>query len=147
MDSLQIIGYSGGSSAANYDLTTQLGFIVMLANRTGSCVPLLFRSYKARRVVRSALAAELIAFVEFLDAIQNFAFGEELRSMHHQSEIFFESYTDNKSLLYVISKGTRKSEKRLMLHISAAREGFREKEICDIGFVRTARNLADVLTK
>ena len=56
-------------------------------------------------------------------------------------------FTDNKSLFDVISKGSRTSEKRTMLDIAAAREGFKEKVISDIGFVRSSRNLADGLTK
>ncbi len=34
-----------------------------------------------------------------------------------------------------------------MLKIAAAREGFRDKVISDIGFVRSSQNLADGLTK
>lgn len=56
-------------------------------------------------------------------------------------------FTESKSLFDVISKGSRTSEKRLMLDIAAAREGFRDKLIFDIGFVRSNINLADRLTK
>ncbi len=35
----------------------------------------------------------------------------------------------------------------MMLDIAAAREGFRDKVISDIGFVRSSHNLADGLTK
>ena len=55
--------------------------------------------------------------------------------------------TDSKSLFDVISKGSRASEKRMMLDIAAAREGFKEKTISDIGFVRSSQNIADGLTK
>ena len=39
------------------------------------------------------------------------------------------------------------SEKRLMLDVASAREGFIKHEISDIGFGRTSNNLADGLTK
>ena len=55
--------------------------------------------------------------------------------------------TDSKSLFDIISKGTRTSEKRIMLDIHAAREGYRTREISNIGFVRSSSNLADGLTK
>ena len=55
--------------------------------------------------------------------------------------------TDSKSLLDVISKGSRTSEKRMMLDIAAAREGFRDKVISDIGFMRSSLNNAEGLTK
>eukprot|EP00171_Calliarthron_tuberculosum_P022574 IDg22574t1 len=34
-----------------------------------------------------------------------------------------------------------------MLDVAVAREGYRKKEISDIGFVRSSHNLADGLTK
>ncbi len=55
--------------------------------------------------------------------------------------------TDSKSLFDVISNGTRTSEKRMMLEIAAAREGYRRKDISNIGFFRSSKNLADCLTK
>lgn len=35
----------------------------------------------------------------------------------------------------------------MMLDISAAREGFKDKNISDIGFVRSSQNIADGFTK
>ena len=35
----------------------------------------------------------------------------------------------------------------MMLDIAAAREGFKSKEISNIGFVRSSHNIADGLTK
>lgn len=55
--------------------------------------------------------------------------------------------TDSRTLFDVISKGTRTSEKRLMLDVASAREGFRRMEISDIGFIRSSHNLADGLIK
>jgi len=55
--------------------------------------------------------------------------------------------TDSKNLFDVISKGSKTFEKRTMIHIAAAREGFRDKVISDIGLVRTNNNIADSLTK
>lgn len=56
-------------------------------------------------------------------------------------------FTDSKCLFDVIWKGSRTSEKRIMLDIAAAREGFCDKTISDIGFVRSNHNIADGLTK
>lgn len=56
-------------------------------------------------------------------------------------------FTDNKSLFDVISESSQTSKKRSMLDIATAREGFREKLISGIGFVRGNANLADRLTK
>lgn len=55
--------------------------------------------------------------------------------------------TDSKSLFDMISKGYRTSENRKILEIAAAREGFNNKTISDIGFIRSTANIADDLTK
>lgn len=55
--------------------------------------------------------------------------------------------TDSKSLFDIIHKGSRTAEKRLMIDIAIAREGYRLGQISDIGFIRSGQNLADHLTK
>ena len=55
--------------------------------------------------------------------------------------------TDSKCLFNIIGKSSRTSEKRLMLDISATRQAYKHKQISNIGFVRSERNLADGLTK
>lgn len=142
---LRTAGSSDASLSSNYDMTSQLGYIILLADATGACFPLQFRCYKPHRVVRSALPEQLIAFAEMVDAAYTLA--EEPRSMHPVSDVHLKLYTDNKSLFDVTSKGSRTSEKRLMVNIDAAREGCRKMEIWDIGFVKTPHNFADGITK
>ena len=55
--------------------------------------------------------------------------------------------TDSKSLFDIISKGSRTNEKRVMLDIHAAREGYKAHDISNIGFVRSEQKTADGLTK
>ena len=55
--------------------------------------------------------------------------------------------TDSKSLFEVVSKDSRTSEKRMMLDIAAAREGFKIKTISDITFIQSSQNIADGLTE
>eukprot|EP00171_Calliarthron_tuberculosum_P022337 IDg22337t1 len=90
-------------------------------DKDGRAVMIDFKSYKYKRVVRSAMGGEVIAFSDLLD-----------RAAKLSSEL---------------GEGSRTSEKIMMLDIAAAREGFRDKTISDIGFVRSASNLADGLTK
>ena len=87
------------------------------------------------------MEAEVIAFADMFDIA--FTMAEELRSINSRSTVPVKLYTDNKSLFDVVSRGPRKSEKRLMTDISAAREGFKTHYISDIGFV----HIADGLTK
>lgn len=145
LETLQVIGYSDASFCNNVDLTSQLGYIIFVGDGSGNVIPIQFKSYKARRVVRSAMAAELIGFADMFDYV--FTLAEELRTLCPHSAVPVKLYTDNKGLFDIISKGTRTAEKRLMLDIAAAREGFRKHEISDIGLVRSEDNIADGLTK
>ena len=90
------------------------------------------------------MAGEVIAFSDLFDVAVTLA--AELKSLLLQP-VSVQLFTDSKSLFDVFSKGSRTSEKRMMLDIAAAREGFREKVISDIGFVRKSDNVADGLTK
>jgi len=144
METIKVVGFADASFANNYDLSTQLGHIVFLCDSAGNAAPIAFKSYKSRRVVRSAMAGEVIAFSDMFDVAVTLA--EELRTIYNRT-IPLHLLTDSKALFDIISKGSRTSEKRMMLDIAAAREGFRDRIISDIGFVRSSDNLADGLTK
>eukprot|EP00171_Calliarthron_tuberculosum_P016586 IDg16586t1 len=90
------------------------------------------------------MGGEVIAFSDLFDRAATLS--SELGDVYGKP-IPVQLLTDSKSLFDVISKGSKTSEKRMMLDIAAAREGFRDKTISDIGFVRSASNLADGLTK
>lgn len=141
---LKIVGFSDASFANNYDLSSQLGYIIFLGNRSDTVVPLVFRSYKARRISHSAMSGEVIAFSDMFDYA--IAISKDIAKLLGRT-IPIQLLTDSKSLFDVISKGSRTSEKRMMLDIAAAREGFRDKIISGIGFIRSSTNVADGLTK
>ena len=65
--SMKVVGFSDSSFANNRDLSTQLGHIVFITDASGRCAPISFKSYKARRIVRSAIAGEIIAFSDMSD--------------------------------------------------------------------------------
>ena len=107
--------------------------------------PIYFMSYKARRVTRSVMAAEVIAFSDMFDTAYNFS--RELKEILGGRTVPVKPFTDNNYLFDLISKGSRTSEKRSILDIACAREGFMAHDISDIGFVRSRDNVADGLTK
>lgn len=141
---VKVVGYSDASFANNHDLSTQLGYIILLVDGMDNSVPLVFKSYKSRRITRSAMAGEVIAFADMSDAAVTI--NKELSSILGHI-VPLQLLTDSKCLFDVISKGSRTSEKRLMLDIAVAREQFRVSDVSDIGLVRSASNLADGLTK
>lgn len=67
LNSVRIVGNSDAASANNADINSQLGRIILLMNGTDSAIPVIFKSYKSRRVARSVLSAEVIAFADLFD--------------------------------------------------------------------------------
>lgn len=144
LDTLRIVGYSDGSFSNNTDLSSQLGYLILLMDHTGRAVPIYYKSYKSRRITRSPMAAEVIAFSDMFDVAGSLSM--DLKSVLGRS-IHVQLLTDSKCLFDVISKGSRTSEKRVMLDIAAAKEGFKDRLISDIGLVRSKENIADGFTK
>ena len=141
---LRNVGYSDATFANNPDLTSQLGRIILLMDKTDSAIPVTFKSYKSRRVTRSVLSAEVIAFADLFD--DAFALRSQMEQATNRA-VPMHLMTDSKSLFDIISKGSRTSEKRIMLDIHSARQAYQAQEISNIGFVRSCDNLADGLTK
>lgn len=54
--------FTDSSFANNRDLSTKMGFIIMLEDDTGRANVLHYSSYKSKRVVRSVLECEIYAF-------------------------------------------------------------------------------------
>ena len=117
---------------------------MLLADTSCSATPLIFKSYKSRRVAPSVLAAKIIAFSDIFD--DSFALQHQLQQAM-QIKIPIHLMTDSKCLFDVVSKGSRTAERRLMIDIASFCEAYQLKEIGNIGFVRSDHNLADGLNK
>ncbi len=76
---LQAVGFSDASFANDYDLTSQLGHIVFITDGEGNAAPIQFKSYKARCVTHSVMAAEVIAFSDAFDV--GYTLATELSSL------------------------------------------------------------------
>lgn len=144
LNTLRIIGFSDPSFANNRDLSSQLGHIFFLGDASNRSIPISLKSYEARRINRPAMYVEVISFSDmFYIALE---LSQGLKPMLEKS-VPVHLMTDRRRLFDVVSKGSRTSEKPMMLDIAAAREAFREKIITDIGLVRSQHNVADGLTK
>ena len=112
-DTLRVIGFSDSSFANNADQSS----ICLLGDHTGAVVPINFKSYKSGRVTRSSMAGEVIAFSDLFDVATTLA--NELELILSR-KVPVQLFTYSKSLFDVISKGSRTSEKRMMLDICRA---------------------------
>ncbi len=95
-------------------------------------MPIHFTSYKSKRVVRSAIAGEVIAFSDLFDVV--ITLSAEMALIIGR-KVPVQLLTNSKSLFDVISKGTRTRRRRLCwASLPLAR---------DIDFVRSSQNLAN----
>lgn len=60
--------YSDSTYANNSDLSSQLGFVILLSDKFSICNAITFSSHKSRYIVRSVLGGEVYAFAYSFDA-------------------------------------------------------------------------------
>lgn len=142
--SLVIRAYSDSSFANNEDQKSQLGFIILLCDKFNNCNILHYNSYKAKRINRSVLGAEVYAFADAFDYA--FTLKHDLEEIL-QSQVPLQILTDSKSLFDIITKSSTTTERRLMIDIKSVREGYENFDISDVGFIRSEHNPADSFTK
>ena len=63
-DDVRIVGDSDAAYSNNRDLMSQLGRVILLMDRSDIAIPVSFESYKSRRITRSVLSTETIAFAD-----------------------------------------------------------------------------------
>lgn len=71
-DSVQIFVFADSRFASNADMTSQLGFVIGLWDKNKEANIVHYSSFKAKRVDRSVLAAELFALVHAVDFASTF---------------------------------------------------------------------------
>ncbi len=82
---------------------------MFITDGEGNAAPIYFKSYKARRVTRSVMAVEVIAFSDAFDV--GYTLATELSGLLGR-KVPLILLTDSKSLFDVISKGTPDLGKR-----------------------------------
>ncbi len=68
IDTAEIHVFADASFATNNDLSSQLGYVILLIDDKGNCSFLSWSASKCKRVTRSVLAAELYALAHGFDA-------------------------------------------------------------------------------
>lgn len=142
--SLQLRVYSDASYSNNEDKSSQLGYIIFLMDKHNRCQPLFWSSHKSKRVSRSVLGSETMAFADAFDMAYVIKYDLQLML---GKVIPISMMTDSLSLFDVITKSTITTERRLMIDIKAAKESYQKNEIQDIAYIRSENNPADAITK
>lgn len=142
--SIHLRVYSDAAFATNEDLSSQLGYIVIITDKSDRCHILDFSSKKSKRAVRSIMGGKTYAFMDAFDAA--FTLRTDMaRTLGRKLKVY--AYTDSKQLFDAITKGKRTLEKRLSIDIAAARHAYMKFEIARIGLVHGDSNPADGLRK
>ena len=144
VNSLSLFVYSDSSYANNHNGTSQLGYVVFLTDDSQRCQPLAWSSHKSKRVTRSVLGSEKMAFADAFDMY--YVVKRELERLFGRN-IPLTMVTDSLALFDVITRASITAEKRLMIDLGTVKGAYKRREIEKMGFIRTAFNPADALTK
>ena len=152
-----------GSFANNKDLSSQIGYEIILANETpqpktdsynqdrtfqlnGNLVH--YSSTKSKRVTRSVLASEIYGMVSGVDMA--IAINSTLKTMLNELHLPptpIVVCTDSYSLYECLVKLGTTKEKRLMIDIMALRQSYERRELTEIRWINGQDNPADAMTK
>jgi hypothetical protein len=144
IQSLKLLVYTDASFANNANLTSQLGYIVVLSDDSGSASIINYQSSKSRRVARSSMASETLAFSHGFDSA--FLLRHDLERVLGQT-IPMVMFTDSKALFDILTRNKSSTERRLMVDVAAAREAYHDFVISNVGLIKSEHNPADGLTK
>lgn len=144
-----------GSFANNRDLSSQIGFVIVLANEItedfkftlkGNIIH--YSSTKSKRVTRSVLASEIYGMVGGVDMA--YALSTTLKMITNKlklPEIRTMVCTDSYSLYECLVKLGTTKEKRLMIDLMALRQSYERRELYEVRWINGIDNPADSMTK
>jgi hypothetical protein len=147
--------FANGSFANNKNLSSQLGFLILLINemRESSFFELVsnivhWSSIKCKRVTRSVLASEIYGMMNGVNI--GIALATILRLIIDQlrlPEIPLIICTDSYLLYECIMKLGTTQEKRLIIDVMFLRQSYERRKITEIRWIHNQDNPANALTK
>ena len=142
--SLELVVFTDASFANNQDLSSQIGYVLVLADSTGNANVLHWSSTKCKRVTRSVLASELYGMAHGFDM------GASVKSTVDrmlEMNLPLVICTDSKSLYECLVKLGTTQEKRLMIDVMCLRQAYERREIAQVRWINGESNPADAMTK
>ena len=143
-DSLRLVAFTDGSFANLKDYSSQIGYVIALADKDNNANVLHWSSTKCKRVTRSVLASELYAMTSGFDMAS--CLKATLEGILH-TPIPLVVCTDSKSLFDCLVKLGTTNEKRLMIDLMALRQSYERREIAEVKWIKGNTNPADAMTK
>jgi hypothetical protein len=156
LSTAKLFVFVDGSFANNKDLSSQIGFLIILGNEeqppdssfllTGNVIH--WSSTKAKRVTKSVLASEILAMSDGADKAYVIASTiSQVTTKLGMPKVPIIVCTDSYSLYECLVKLGTTKEKRLMIDIMALREAYETREILEVRWINGEDNPADPFTK
>ena len=142
--SLKLIVFTDSSFANNRDLSSQIGYVIVLADSENRANVIHWSSVKCKRITRSVLASELYGMTNGFDI------GASLKATIDkilQIDVPLVLCTDSKSLYECLVKLGTTQEKRLMIDVLCLRQSYERREITEVKWIDGNSNPADTMTK
>ncbi|KAM4067548.1 cwf18 domain containing protein [Hirsutella rhossiliensis] len=146
LESAKIFVFTDGSFANNKDLSSQIGFVIIIANETAQSTDsfsirgniLHWSSTKCKRVTRSVLASEIYGLTSGFDLA--FVIKQTVNTIAQRLDL--KQIRSSFAQIHIASM-----KKRLMIDIMALRQAYESRDIAEIRWVNGADNPADAMTK
>lgn len=144
LDTTSLVVFSDAGLAGNFDLSSQIGFVIALVDGNGKANLLDYSSRKCRRITHSSLAGEIMALTAGFDAA--FAIRHDLERITNRT-FPLQVMTDSKGLFDMVTKSSYSAERSLMIDLATIRESYGRREIDEIAHIQGENNPADAMTK
>jgi len=141
---LQLLVFIDALFANNKDLSSQIGYVIVLANATKRANIVHWSSTKCKRVTRSVLASELYGMAHGFDI--SVAIKSTIEKML-QIDLLLILCTDSKSLYDCLVRLGTTQEKRLMINVMCLRQAYERRLITEMKWINGEANPANAMTK
>lgn len=143
---LRLLAFTDSSFANNRDLTSQIGYVIVLADAKNIANIIHWQSVKCRRVTRSVLASELYALSLGFDiaATKKSTINQIFSHSTLDNKIPLNVCVDSKSLFDCLVKLGTTQEKRLMIDLHYLRQSYERREVTEILWIDGNKTLPTV---
>lgn len=126
---------------------SQGGYFIFIVDSDGRRCPVSWQSRRVRRVVKSTLAAETLALLEAAEAGVFIATLLAEALSRPVADFLVNCLVDNRSLVDALYSTKAVDDKHLRINMAVLRDMLSRKDIHSVKWVRSAQQLANVLTK
>lgn len=116
-------------SAKNADLSSQLGFIMLLMHKHYNVNVVHYGSIKSKQIICSVLSSELFSMIQGFDVSSTIRLA--INDMLGRA-VPLHTYTDSRSLFDCLTKISRTTEKRLLIDLSMLCQSHESREITEL---------------